>query len=276
MIRSIDLVQGRHLFGKDPAQYDRVRPGYPAEVYRVLRRRCGLSPGTATFEIGAGTGKATRELLRRGASPLAVVEPDPRCARYLRSSLRPWRDRVRLYVAPFEDVELEEGGFDLGVAATSFHWLRERPALGKVVRFLRPGGWWAMWSNLHGDPTRPTDFTRAVDPLYRGFEVSPVTGSPGPLGFRTYRDERLATLRGVGGFDRASCRVIRWKRTLDTDTVLALNRTFSNISSLPYRRRERFLSELRRVVDGPFGGRVTLNMLTTLFTARRTEHGPGG
>ncbi|EQD38338.1 Methyltransferase type 11, partial [mine drainage metagenome] len=51
----------------------------------------------------------------------------------------------------FEEVPLRPGSFDLGVAATSFHWLPERRGLRKVARALRPGGWWAAWGNEHGD-----------------------------------------------------------------------------------------------------------------------------
>ena len=40
-------------------------------------------------------------------------------------------------VETFERSELDEGAFDLGVAATSFHWLDQQPALAKAARALR-------------------------------------------------------------------------------------------------------------------------------------------
>jgi hypothetical protein len=65
---------GREAFGADPAAYDAVRPGYPAWVFDELVARGALRPGAATFEIGAGTGIATRALLARGAGPLLAIE----------------------------------------------------------------------------------------------------------------------------------------------------------------------------------------------------------
>jgi hypothetical protein len=80
----MDRTFGRQAFGADPGRYHAARPDYPGWVFEVLYEQCGLAGGTATFEIGAGTGTATRRLLDRGASPLVAVEPDPRMAIYLR------------------------------------------------------------------------------------------------------------------------------------------------------------------------------------------------
>ena len=73
----IDQKFGRVAFGDDPGSYHATRPGYPDWVFETLRERCRLAPGTATFEIGAGTGTATRRLLDFGALPLLAIEPDP-------------------------------------------------------------------------------------------------------------------------------------------------------------------------------------------------------
>ena len=72
---AIDRSFGRQAFGLNPAAYHAARPEYPDWVYDRLVR-CGLRPGVRVFEIGAGTGKATRRLIERGADPLVAVEPD--------------------------------------------------------------------------------------------------------------------------------------------------------------------------------------------------------
>ena len=128
---AIARSRGRRLFGSDPAAFDRVRPGYPPALYRVLERRCGLGPGAAVFEIGAGSGKATRELLARKVGRLSIVEPDPRFVRFLRTTLPRRPGVIEILPHPFEDVRLTRSAYDLGVAATSFHWLRERSSLRK-------------------------------------------------------------------------------------------------------------------------------------------------
>ena len=67
---SIDREFGRQAFGLDPRGYHAARPAYPDWVFEILCERCGLARDTATFEIGAGTGTATRRLLELGANPL--------------------------------------------------------------------------------------------------------------------------------------------------------------------------------------------------------------
>lgn len=141
-------------FGNDAATYHRYRPGYPDALFAVLRDHCGLAPGVAGFEIGAGTGQATRVLLREGVDPLTAIEPDARLAAFIADDAD--RDghsgALDLRVEPFEDTVLENGAFDLGMASTSLHWLDQASALRKAAMALRPGGWWAAWWSMYGDP----------------------------------------------------------------------------------------------------------------------------
>jgi SAM-dependent methyltransferase len=260
------------VFGRDPGAYDRARLAYPERVYEILTTRCGLRPGASVFEIGPGTGIASRELLRRGAGPLTLIEPDWRLARYLADSLRPWEDRVKVSIRPFERAVLAPGDFDLGVAATSFHWLPERRSLRKVAQALRPGGWWATWNSHHGDRSRPSPFHAAMQPLYRetfGGRGIAHGGTRARASARRDREHRLRALRSVGSFDRISSEEIRGTVTLETARVTALWGTFSDIVTLPPKKRDRFLTEMGRIVDEEFGGKVTFPMVTPFYTARR-------
>jgi SAM-dependent methyltransferase len=260
----------RGVFGRDPAAYARARLPYPARVFEILEERCGLRPGAAVFEIGPGTGIATRELLRRGARPLTLIERDLRLVRYLRASLPARSPGLTIRAGPFESVRLAPASFDLGVAATSFHWLPERQALRKVARTLRPGGWWASWNTHHGDPYRPNPFGRALRPLYR--ELSPHGSGRGPARAAALKDARgrLRALKDVGRFDEISREEVHWSATLTASHARALWGSFSDVVTLPPAKRARFLDGLERVATDEFGNRVELAVLTPVYTARRT------
>src|SRR5262249_54257074 len=150
-----------------------ARPDYPPQVYDILRERCGLRQGVRTFEIGPGTGVATRNLLRLGAAPLVVVEPDERLASFFTTTLDQSASGIEVNIATFEDAELPSAWFDLGTAATVMHWLDEETTLRKVARVLRPGGWWAMWWNVFGDPAQPDAFHEATNSLLAKLDRSP-------------------------------------------------------------------------------------------------------
>src|SRR5256885_5371063 len=97
----IDPKFGRLAFGADPGSYHATRPRYPDWVFDVLCQRCRLAHGTATFEIGAGTGTATRRLLELGANPLLAIEPDARLAIFLRETVE--GKKLSVSVAAFEE-----------------------------------------------------------------------------------------------------------------------------------------------------------------------------
>jgi SAM-dependent methyltransferase len=231
--------------------------------------RCGLRPDTAVFEIGPGTGIATRELLRLGANPITLIEPDRRLARFLAGSLRSWGDRVNISIESFQRVALSTESFDLGVAATSFHWLPERLALRKIALVLKPGGWWATWNNHHGDAYRPSPFHRALQPLYSELSHGRIGGGQTKASVARDRRNRIGALKSVGKFDHIRREEIRWTATLDTARVKALWGTFSDVVTLPSKKRDWFLTKLAGIVDEQFGGEAKFPMLTPVYTARR-------
>ena len=254
---------GRQAFGRDPAGYDAARPPYPEWVFDFLRERCGLAPGTVTFEIGAGTGTATRRLLELGAKPLVAVEPDERLAAFLQET-NPNKE-LTVVVTTFEDIVLREASFDLGFSATAFHWLDEDSALTKVAKLLRPSGWWAMLWNVFGDSGRADPFHEATKSLLTK-PLSPSDGN-GDVPFALDAEARIAALGRTNAFDSIEHRTSTWPLLLDADQTVALYATYSNVNIRP--DREDVLTELRRIARDEFQGRVTRNMTTSLYVARR-------
>lgn len=254
---------GRQAFGRDPAGYDAARPPYPEWVFDFLRERCGLAPGTATFEIGAGTGMATRHLLELGANPLMAVEPDERLAAFLQETIP--HKALTVVVTSFEEAVLPEASFDLGLSATAFHWLDEDAALTKIAKLLCPGGWWAMLWNVFGDSGRADPFHEATKSLLNT-PLSPAEGD-GSVPFALDAEARLAALGRTDAFDSIEHRTSTWSLVLDADQTVALYATYSNVNIRP--DREDVLHELRRIARDQFQDRVTRNMTTSLYVAQR-------
>ena len=260
---SIDREFGRKAFGLDPGGYHAARPAYPEWVFEVLCERHGLAPNAVTFEIGPGTGTATRRLLELGANPLVAVEPDDRLAAFLREAIPD--KALNVVISTFEEAVLPEASFDIGLSATAFHWLNEDVALTKVAKLLRPGGWWAMVWNIFGDQHRPDPFHEATKVLLDG-PSSPSAGGGG-MPFALDAEARLAALERTHAFDSVEHRTSAWSLILDPDQTVALYATYSNINIR--QDREAVLTELARVARDEFRGRVTRNIVTSLYVARR-------
>jgi SAM-dependent methyltransferase len=265
-VAKIDLSFGREAFGGDPAGYDASRPDYPDWVYETLAERCALAPGCAAFEVGSGTGIATRRLLAQGAHPLVAVEPDPRLAGYLRASTP--STALHVLVSPFEEALLDDAAFDLGFSATAFHWLDENKALARVARALKPGGWWAMVWNIFGDPAREDRFHEATLGTLGRMQRSPSSPARGkPFGVDV--EARKAAIARTTAFKAVTHRIESWTLVLDPDQVVALYSTYSDMNIRPPDERAQVLSELHRIATDEFAGRVTRNMQTVLYTAQR-------
>lgn len=266
MREELGIAAGRAAFGEDPTAYRHARPPYPEALYERLSQRTGLGPGAAVLEIGPGPGLATARLLDLGAGPLLAIEPDARSAAYLRGAFP--QPALSVVNQTLEAAELPAGRFDLGVAATSFHWLEQASALAKVRDALRPGGWWAMWWTNFGAEGGPDPFQDATRHLFAETPRAPSHGRRGGPSFAMDREARLADLAGAG-FTDAAVDVWPWTITLETPRLVALYATFSPIQALPEPKRRVFLEGLAEVADRQFGGAVERWYSSVLYTARK-------
>ncbi len=115
--------------------YEQGRPEYPLEAVAALVTHLGIGAGVRVVDLGAGTGKLTRQLVGTGAH-LVAVEPvaDMRlaCARALPG--------VPVLGGTAEALPFRTGAIDAVVVGAAFHWFDGPAALRELHRVLRPGG----------------------------------------------------------------------------------------------------------------------------------------
>ena len=196
--------EGRRLFGRDASLYEAGRPQYPEAVYETLEQRCGLTSGCRVLEIGPGTGLVTRRLLQAGASVVAI-EPDPGLAAYLHTAFE--ESPVEVVESSLESAILEDGAFELALAATSFHWVDQEVGLGKLHRAIRPGGSVALWWTLYRDVWATDQFTRAVEEIL-GPHTRGAFDEPGRPPFQLDVEHRLRDMRLWGHFEDLEAEII--------------------------------------------------------------------
>lgn len=120
-------------------------------------------------DVGAGTGKLTGLLLRRGLDVIAV-EPDAGMLDVLRRS-HPAADT---HLAAAESIPQSDASVDAVLAADAWHWFTPDAALREASRMLRPGGWLGLvWNSVA--PLESWEFELAgLDPDHHGDESSVV------------------------------------------------------------------------------------------------------
>jgi SAM-dependent methyltransferase len=126
-------------FGQAVEAYDAYRPEYPAEVFQFILAPISPKKRHLAMDLGAGTGRATRNLVEHFEKVIAV-EPDPRMA----EKIRGFGARVVVRVTTAEKCVQEPGSVDLIVIANALHWMEAPLVMKNVTRWLRPGGIFAL------------------------------------------------------------------------------------------------------------------------------------
>jgi ubiquinone/menaquinone biosynthesis C-methylase UbiE len=118
----------RHLsrvFNEVPDLYDRVRPGYPEDLFADLVAITGMNDGSSVVEVGCGTGQATRSLAALGCS-VTAIEPVAEMAALARHRL-----------ATFGNVNVETSTFEEWDEMVHRGRLRRSPPLDIDVSLAR-------------------------------------------------------------------------------------------------------------------------------------------
>jgi SAM-dependent methyltransferase len=255
----LDRSVGGAIFGTDAAGYGSARADYPAELYDRIEAEAGGLNGRALFEVGGGTGIATRALAARGPARLTVIEPDPVLADGLCFA------GFETICAPFEAADLPAGSFDLGVAASSIHWVDPEAAHRKARRLLRPGGSWAIWWNVYRAQGVGDAFADALLPRLAGLAMPPSEAAD--RHYSLEEDKHRAAL-AEAGFGEVTFHRWRRERILSPARMLALYASFSFVRALPVPEREEVLAMIHDMAEGQFRGHAPNVVLTPLYLAR--------
>jgi ubiquinone/menaquinone biosynthesis C-methylase UbiE len=115
--------------------YERRRPTYKRELVAWIVERLGIEPGKTVVDVGAGTGKLTRQLVPTGAR-LIAVEP----LEEMRAQLEAAVPGVEALAGSAEALPLEDASADAITVASAVHWFDLGRALPEFHRVLKPGG----------------------------------------------------------------------------------------------------------------------------------------
>jgi len=243
-------------FDRAADAYERGRAGYPALAIEAILAEARAAPGRTLLELGAGTGKLTRELTAGGARVIAL-EP----VAGMRALLAATAPEAEPLDAVAEAIPLAAESVDAVIAAQCFHWFDPEAATAEIARVLRPEGAVAViWNRRDDSVAWMREFTLLADahagdvPRYRdgawrrGFDADPVFA---PLALRTWPN------RGAVG----------------RDAVLARAASMSFVAALDDEPRARVVEEFAELLDTHPDTRgrddIALPYVTELFTTRK-------
>jgi len=239
--------------------YDEVRPSYPSELFDELFGLLPVEP--QIVEVGPGTGKATRDLLARGAS-VHAIEIGPAMAACLRSNLP--SERLRVSVGDFETMDIRPGA-DVVFSATAYHWISPESQTDRPAAILRLGGLVAIIDLIQVDSPDDLGFFASVQPIYERYGQGHI-GPPAPT--RNAVDPAIrAVLAADRRFGPAAVRQWNWNQTYTASDYLKLMLSYSGTQMMEEQSRRGLLADMEAFIRTEFGGRVTRPLVVTLTTA---------
>jgi ubiquinone/menaquinone biosynthesis C-methylase UbiE len=144
--------------------YERGRPGYPQEAIEWLAIQLDLRPGRTVLDVGAGTGKLTRQLVATGATVIAV-EP----VAGMRAVLERVVPEAKAMDGTAEALPVDPGSVDAITVAQAFHWFDVPRTLAEFHRVLRatPAGRFGLiWNRRQMDQPLHREISAIIEPYH--------------------------------------------------------------------------------------------------------------
>jgi len=213
-------VQARS-FGAVADVYERGRPPYPEDAIDWL-----VPPhATRVADLGAGTGKLTRQLRRRG---LEVIAVEPSAG--MREQLRRAVPGVPVLAGTGEQIPLADGSVDAVLAAQAWHWVDPVLAVPEAARVLAPGGRLGLLWNRR---VEEVDWVAALSAIM-GSHRSPDSGRHAPA---------------VGPpFGPVERHTVAWVHHLTRDEMIDWVASRSYVITLPDAERRDVLDQVRELL----------------------------
>ena len=128
-------------FANTAELYERARPGYPPDLIEALFAEIGLDQ-PRILDLGAGTGKLTRQLLPYGQ--VIAVEPLDE----MRIQLERVLPDVECHAGTAESIPLPNASIDVVMVGQAYHWFDQATANPEIARVLVDGGHLvALWND---------------------------------------------------------------------------------------------------------------------------------
>jgi SAM-dependent methyltransferase len=219
MTAASGLEQARS-FGAAAAAYERGRPAYPDRVIGWL-----LPAGARLVaDVGAGTGKLTRQLRDRGPGVIAV-EP----LSEMREQLARAVPGVPVLGGTAERIPLADGSVDAVLLAQAWHWVDPERALPEAARVLAARGQLGLVWNVRDE---------RVDWVAELSRIMHSEGEPG--------HDRRPALGPL--FRRPERFTARWVSHLSRDALVDLVASRSYVITRPPAARAAVLADVRRLL----------------------------
>ena len=237
-------------FSIDANRYESGRPGYPTDAVQFILETIDPDGAEIVIDVGAGTGKLTREL---AASPARVIALDP--VAEMLALIPAHAPMAHLVLGSAEKIPVDDGVASALTAAQAFHWFDPHRVWDEFARVLRPNGAVVLVWNAR---LRDQDWVDRIWSLMDDVEKrAPWRDHDNPEIDETH--EMFSDVERTT-FDHAV--------EMTDETVLGRVLSVSHVAVLPDARRAAIADEVRQIIDS-VDRPLVMNYRTDVFVRRR-------
>jgi len=251
------MLEFRKVFDTIPAQFDKHRPRYSAELFDALIRYAEIGPGKSVLELGPGTGQATEPVLDTGCDYHAI-ELGEHLFEFMK---RKYGHLPNFHIVNGDFITHDFGKrrFDMVYSAATIQWIPEEIAFPKTFALLKPGGTLAMMLTVSDYRTPDETLYANIQKVYTEY-FRPET----PYTHGGFRYDN-ATAYGYADLER---REFHGKRVMTADEYVSFCGTHCDhiVITEPYRTP--FFEGLRKAVLDA-GNRIVFLDTYVLYLARK-------
>jgi SAM-dependent methyltransferase len=191
----------------------------------------GLGADSRVLDLGAGTGRLTRELAKRFAEVVAV-EPD--------DEMRSLLGTGTVLAGSAEAIPLEAASVDAVFVGDAFHWFDTRSAIAEIARVLVPrGGLGIVWTHWwEPEPALPDEAVALLSEPYD--RVAAQRPQPWDDAF----DD--------SPFEPLQREEFTQELTVGSDLLLEMYSTQSSFAVLPDAERTELFARVRPLLSGTY------------------------
>ena len=247
--------------------YEKIRPGYPDELYQAVFDYAHFDASCAAAEVGIGAGQATLPVLKTGCA-LTAVEYGDQLAQVCREKFRDY-PRFSVITGKFEDAVLPENAFDLVYSASAFHWIPEEIGYPKVFRLLKSGGAFARFANHPYQAKDNPELFSEIQQAYAEYYYPYYKKQPGKLS--EYTEEQAAERAKIAdqyGFTDTRAMMFYRTRILSAAEYRMLIGTYSDHIAMEESVREPFFDAIEDT-NNRHGGSISIYDTIDLELARK-------
>ena len=262
------IVKGLEwTFDTVASTYEKLRPGYPDELYKMIFDYITLDQSCYAVEVGIGGGQATLPFLKTKCN-LTAVEYGEQLSELCKEKFKEYSN-FSIITNKFENTNFLDDTYDLVYSASAFHWVPEKVGYTKVFSMLKHGGTFARFAN---HPYRSKDnlpLSEEIDRIYGEYYYSFYNKKQEvPTEYSEEQAIQRAEIAEKYGFVDIKYALFHRTRTFSANEYSTLLGTYSDHIAIEESIRKKFFSKIEDAINS-HGGSLTLYDTIDLQLARK-------